>query len=106
MGGVPLALARKGKGVEMVMAETYMPTRGSMGDIDPTIRREALVTTHDAMPVAERERIDGMVQALSTKYNNVGRLIALEILAAIGIATIGIGLDKEGYGNAVSIPAI
>ncbi len=71
---------------------TYIPTRGSMGDADATKRREALVAAHDAMPVAARERIDGMVKALGNEYDNVGRLIALEILAAIGI-----GLDREGY---------
>ncbi len=65
-----------------------------MGGVHPTKRREALVAAHDAMPNAERERIDDMVSHLSNKYSNVGRLIALEILAAIGI-----GLDKEGYGG-------
>ncbi len=79
----------------------YAPTRGSLGGVAPTGRREALVAAHDAMPNVERERIDDMVShlSISNKYNNVGRLIALEILAAIGI-----GLEKEGYGNTVGIP--
>ncbi len=89
---MPLALVRKSEGVEVVKAYTYTPMRGSMGNTDATKRREALVAAHDSLPNVERERIDGMVQALSTKYNNVGRLIALEVLAAIGI-----GLDKEDY---------
>ncbi len=83
------------------MKTTYRPMRGSMGNTDATKRREALVVAHDAMPNTERERIDDMVKALSNKYDNVGRLIALEVLAAIGI-----GLEKEGYGNAIGIPTI
>ncbi len=74
------------------MKYTYMPMRGSMGDVHPTKRREALVAAHDATPNAERERIDGMTKELGNKYDNVGQGIALEILSAIGI-----GLGKEGW---------
>ncbi len=100
---MPLALVRKSEGVEVVKAYTYTPMRGSMGNTDATKRREALVAAHDSLPNVERERIDDMVSCLSTsnKYSNVGRLIALEILAAIGI-----GLGKEGYESPISISTI
>ncbi len=68
----------------------YTPT-GPLGGAPSERRRTALERAFAATPEAEQDTLRALAKRIEGKYDNAGKLISLEVLAAIGLLA-----EREG----------